>query len=62
MALWSGRFSDNPVDAVREFTESVSYDKRLYKYDIIGSKAHVTMLASAGIIPDATSTQIIEAL
>ena len=62
MALWSGRFSDNPADAVSEFTESISYDKRLYKYDIMGSKAHVVMLASAGIIPEDTATQISDEL
>ena len=58
MALWSGRFSENPADAVREFTESVSYDKRLYRYDIMGSKAHVAMLAATGIIPKETAAMI----
>jgi argininosuccinate lyase len=62
MALWSGRFNESPADAVREFTESVSYDKRLYKYDIHGSKAHVNMLAFSGIIPEETATLISDEL
>lgn len=62
MALWSGRFSDNPSDAVSEFTESVSYDQRLYKYDIAGSKAHVAMLAFSGIVPEETAKQISDEL
>jgi argininosuccinate lyase len=62
MALWSGRFTDNPDVAVKEFTESISFDKRLYKYDIMGSKAHVAMLAFEGIIPKETSTLISEQL
>lgn len=62
MALWSGRFSDSPEEAVKEFTESISFDKRLYKYDIKGSIAHVTMLADSGIIPSADSEIIQKSL
>ncbi len=62
MALWSGRFSSDTNKDVTEFTESVSYDKRLYKYDIEGSKAHVAMLAMSGIIPEETSKAICEEL
>jgi argininosuccinate lyase len=62
MALWSGRFSDSPENSVREFTESISFDKRLYKYDIAGSIAHVTMLAESSIIPAGDAEEIVEAL
>ena len=58
MALWGGRFDGNVNDEVTLFTESVSYDKRLYKYDIQGSKAHVEMLAESGIIPKETAVEI----
>jgi argininosuccinate lyase len=48
--LWGGRFSE-PTDAfVERFTASVSFDKRLYKADIMGSIAHATMLEKAGIL------------
>lgn len=58
MALWSGRFSANTNKDVAEFTESISFDKRLYKYDIAGSKAHAAMLASCHIIPEKTAKAI----
>ncbi len=62
MALWSGRFSDSPEESVRDFTESISFDKRLYKYDITGSIAHVTMLAESSIIPASDALEIKNAL
>lgn len=43
--LWGGRFEESVTDAVERFTESISYDKQLYKHDIRGSRAHATMLA-----------------
>ncbi len=47
---WGGRFSA-PTDALVEaFSASVSYDKRLYAYDIEGSIAHATMLAEVGLL------------
>ena len=58
MALWSGRFTKEASRAVKSFTESISFDRRLYKYDIIGSKAHVSMLASSGIIPEKCAKDI----
>ena len=58
MALWSGRFSQDAGGCVQLFTESISFDKRLYKHDVRGSKAHATMLGQSGIIPEATATAI----
>ena len=58
MALWSGRFEEAPEETVREFTESISFDKRLYKYDIAGSVAHSAMLAKAGIISEDDAAEI----
>ncbi|RWW23149.1 hypothetical protein GW17_00012607 [Ensete ventricosum] len=43
--LWGGRFEDSVTDAVERFSESVSFDKALYKQDIMGSRAHARMLA-----------------
>lgn len=48
--LWGGRFSAATAGSVEAFTASIHYDWRLYKYDIAGSKAHATMLASQGIL------------
>jgi len=47
---WGGRFSE-PTDAfVEAFTASVAFDRRLYRQDIAGSRAHARMLASVGVI------------
>ena len=59
---WGGRFSE-PVDAfVARFTASVEFDKRLYRHDIMGSIAHATMLAKAGVLTDAERDAIIDGL
>ena len=62
MAMWGGRFSETTSQSVADFSESISYDQRLYKFDIQGSKAHAAMLGASGIIPEATSKVIIEEL
>ena len=47
---WEKRLSGE-VDALAvDFVESLSYDKRLYKYDIAGSIAHTEMLSEQGLI------------
>ncbi|CAK9313008.1 unnamed protein product [Citrullus colocynthis] len=48
--LWGGRFQESVTDAVERFTESISYDKDLYKHDISGSRAHASMLAKQGLM------------
>jgi argininosuccinate lyase len=58
MAMWGGRFAVDTDREMTEFSESISFDKRLYKYDIQGSKAHAAMLAAQQIIPTATAEQI----
>ena len=58
MALWGGRFSETGRAELTAFSESISFDKRLYKHDILGSKAHVAMLAAQGIIPQSTADAI----
>ncbi len=47
---WGGRFSESTDREVENFTASVHYDRRLYRYDIEGSVAHARMLAKQGII------------
>lgn len=62
MALWGGRFSKGAAKSVQDFTESIFFDKRLYKHDIAGSKAHAAMLGATGIIPKKSAEEIIEKL
>ena len=60
--LWGGRFEKATHSLVEEFTESISFDNILYKYDIMGSIAHCRMLAKQKIIANKDSKAIIRAL
>lgn len=60
--LWQGRF-DQPTDKlVEDYTASIHFDSRLYRYDIEGSVAHCRMLAECGIISHEDASLIVEAL
>ncbi|KAH1121771.1 hypothetical protein J1N35_004931 [Gossypium stocksii] len=60
--LWGGRFEDSVTDIVEKFTESISFDKQLYKHDIMGSKAHASMLAEQGLISFSDRDSILKGL
>src|SRR5437868_12038764 len=45
-----GRFSSAVSEIAQRYSESVSFDRRLYHHDIAGSIAHASALASAGIL------------
>ena len=59
---WGGRFTAPTDDFVEQFTESVSYDKRLACYDIIGSIAHTQMLAKTKVISKKECDEIMAGL
>jgi len=46
----SGRFARSPGADVAQFTESVSFDRRLWRHDILGSLAHAAMLRKIGVL------------
>ena len=50
MKLWGGRFTKETNQLVDAFNASISFDRRLYRQDIRGSVAHVTMLAAQNIL------------
>ena len=56
--LWGGRFAESTDKLVEQFSESVSYDRRLYKHDIAGSIAHAWMLAKVGVLTRIEASQI----
>jgi len=59
---WTGRFTE-PTDVfVEAFTASVTFDQRLYHYDILGSKAHAHMLAQIGLLTSAELRSIVQGL
>jgi len=60
--LWGGRFTQPTDKFVEDFTASIAFDQRLYRYDIQGSKAHAEMLGRQGIISVAEAQQIIAGL
>jgi len=60
--MWGGRFASGPDAIMEEINASIDFDKRFYKQDIEGSKAHATMLAAAGILTSEDKDAIIKGL
>lgn len=59
---WSGRFTEATDALVEAFTASVSFDRRLYSYDIAGSIAHAQMLAHVKVLTDKEAKAIVSGL
>ncbi|HET9857207.1 MAG TPA: argininosuccinate lyase [Chthoniobacterales bacterium] len=53
-----GRFHKSVADVAQRYSESVSFDYRLYRHDIAGSIAHVAALVKAGIVSVADQKEI----
>jgi argininosuccinate lyase len=45
-----GRFSEAAAEIAQRYSDSVSFDRRLYRHDIAGSIAHAAALAKACIV------------
>ena len=60
--LWGGRFTKETDQLVYNFNASISFDQKFYKQDIRGSIAHVTMLASVGVLTEEERDQITDGL
>ncbi|MDN5754208.1 MAG: argininosuccinate lyase [Arthrobacter sp.] len=61
-ALWGGRFSGGPADALAALSKSTDFDWRLARYDIAGSRAHARVLHTAGLLDENELQGMIEAL
>jgi argininosuccinate lyase len=57
-SLWGGRFGAGPSAVMREINASIGVDKRLWREDIAGSRAHVAMLGATGIVSPADAAAI----
>lgn len=57
--LWGGRFSKDTDKLVEDFHSSISFDQKLYKWDITGSIAHARMLGDIGVMTKDEAQQII---
>ena len=60
--MWGGRFSRGPADIMEAINASIDVDKRLWREDIEGSKAHAAMLAKNGVISREDEQAIIDGL
>lgn len=52
-ALWGGRFSGGPSEAMFALSVSTHFDWVLAPYDVLASKAHAKVLNRAGLLSDA---------
>ncbi len=62
MNLWGGRFTKETNQLVYQFNASIPFDRRLYRQDIEGSIAHVTMLAKQEILTEIECSEIVRGL
>ncbi|NKB46943.1 MAG: argininosuccinate lyase [Legionellales bacterium] len=60
--LWGGRFTKATHQQVDEYNASISFDYQLAEFDLLGSLAHVKMLAHCQIIDQASAIRITEGL
>jgi argininosuccinate lyase len=58
----SRRFASGPAADVAQFTQSISFDWRLWRHDILGSMAHATMLQRIGVLSKAELSAILKGL
>ena len=60
--LWHGRFEDGPAAELWAYTVSLGYDRRLAPFDIAGCRAHARGLGRAGLLDEADTTAVLDAL
>src|SRR5215207_5299889 len=61
-SMWKGRFQEQTAELLQTFSESISFDWRLYAHDVAGSIAHSAALEKAGLITTAEREQIVSGL
>ncbi len=60
--MWKGRFQEETSVLLQQYSESVSFDWRLWRHDIAGSIAHSAALEKAGLITADERAQIVAGL
>ncbi|MEA5089528.1 argininosuccinate lyase [Solidesulfovibrio sp.] len=60
--MWGGRFGEGTGALMEAYSESVSYDRRMYRQDVAGSKAHARMLAKRGVLASDEAERIVAGL
>lgn len=60
--LWDGRFTKGMDKLLEEFSASISFDQRLYSFDIAGSVAHAKMLGRQGLVTPEEAESMVDGL
>jgi len=60
--MWGGRFAAGPSAVMEAINGSIDVDRRLWREDIAGSRAHASMLAECGILSTADRDAILQGL
>jgi len=60
--LWHGRFELGPAEALQALNDSLPFDRRMFRDDIAGSRAHVRMLTDVGLLTSEELAEVLAAL
>ncbi len=60
--LWHGRFEGGPSEALQALNDSLPFDRRMYREDIAGSRAHIRMLTDVGLFDSVERDRVLTAL
>lgn len=60
--LWGGRFTGKTDPLMTTYNESIHYDKRMYKADILGSQAYAKAIHQVGILTSSELTSLLSGL
>lgn len=60
--MWGGRFAAGPAEAMERINPSIDFDRRFWREDISGSKAHAEMLVAQGILTPEDGAAIAQGL
>jgi argininosuccinate lyase len=60
--LWAGGFAGPPDPAMWAYTSSLAVDRRLWRQDVAGSRAHVRALVAAGVLDDGEGKLLLDGL
>lgn len=60
--VWSGRFETSPARGLLEYSSSVGVDRRLWKYDIACSRAHIAAQVASSVLSEDDADALLRGL
>jgi len=60
--LWAAGFAGPPDPAMWAYTSSLAVDRRLWRHDVAGSRAHVRALVAAGVLDEGEGKLLLDGL